>query len=244
MKPGWRTPGHAHTFYELGIVSRGGCHWMLPRVEEEVEIRQGEAILIAPGQWHHEELCGESVSIEWTGFLAPPDALRGIPLARRLCLNDWSGNVFSCTQQIHIEMIHQPEGHAERIPLLLADLLLLLRRVSRSVPPPRPRHSRTDQLETARLFLEHHPGAELTIEQVARYHGYSVSHFETLFTKRYSLSPKRYQQQIRLKSVLQTICDGIRSPKELAARHGFSDPAYFCRWFRKQTGTTPSLWQG
>lgn len=235
------TPPHHHAFYEIGFLFKGKAIWILKGLPE-VHLSSGQAILVAPGQEHFERTGGEGAVFAWLGLRAPAAALHGIPCHTTLMLHGWEESLRATMELLLMEQMRAAPEHEERLRFLVADLLLQLRRACRGIPPPQPLSLARDDIEAARLYLHRNAEESLTIEQVARYHGLSLSHFEVLFRRRFGCTPKQYQHRVRRHRVEQSLRAGIHSPKELAARHGFSDAAYFCRWFRQQTGLTPSLY--
>jgi len=238
-----QTPPHRHPFYEIGFLFGGRALWRLEGIGE-VPLSSGQAILVAPGQEHSERNIpgGEGVIYAWLGLRAPEEALHGIERHVALALNGWEESLRGTMELLLMEQMNGTLDYEGRLRLQMADLLLQLRRARRGIPPPQPLSLARDDIEAARRYLHRNAEERLTIEQVARYHGLSLSHFEVLFRQRFGCSPKQYQHRVRHRRVEQSLRAGIRSPKELAARHGFSDAAYFCRWFRQQTGLTPSLY--
>lgn len=79
---------------------------------------------------------------------------------------------------------------------------------------------------------------DLRIGDVAARVHMSAANFRRVFEAWLSCSPKEYVSRLRLshaKSLLQcgvSVCDTAQSC-------GFADPAYFIRFYKKQTGTTP-----
>jgi AraC-like DNA-binding protein len=229
-------PDHRHSFWEIGWVIRGEALWHM-RGKRSVRLRQGETIVVPPYQYHQEEAVSP-VSLAWIGFKAP-ESPTGIPLGKLLQTGSLFGELSSTLNRLIHEDKYRPVYYEERISLVLRELLVLLRR---SMQPGRTgeiQHSIT-ALDASRAYLERNIREELTIEQVAHCHGFSISHFGVLFSSRFGETPKQYQQKCRLRAVEEMMRQGICSPKLLASSLGFSDVAYFCRWFKKWTGASPS----
>jgi AraC-like DNA-binding protein len=229
-------PDHRHSFWEIGWVTRGEAFWHL-RGKRSVRLRQGETVVIAPFQYHQEEAIAPA-SLAWIGFRTPVSPL-GIPLGKPLRTSSIFAELSSILNRLTYEDKHRPAYHAERISLLLRELLLLLRRSTDPASAPEAQRSVT-ALEASKAFLERNIREELTIEQVAHCHGFSISHFGVLFSARFGETPKHYQQKCRLRAVKEMMREGICSPKLLASSFRFNDAAYFCRWFKKCTGHSPS----
>lgn len=229
---------HKHFFYELGVVAEGEAVWEISGMGE-MRVGTSEAILVAPEQVHGEE-CVKLSRIAWVGFLAPKAWLREIPCDACFSLRGWEDQILARIDELLLEDTNRPPGYEQRVSVLLADLLMLVRRAASGFSFSSVQG--VDRMELARHYLDQKAAEEITIAQVARYHGFSLAHFEVLFAKRFQCSPKQYQQACKLRRVERSIGLGIRSPKILAAEHGFVDVAYFCRWFKKQTGFTPATY--
>jgi len=224
----WKRSGrHRHSFHELGIVAEGEMEWHFDE-DRPLRVKEGQAILIPAGLCHYETLT-RPARVAWVGY---EGMLHALPLKKPVPLLGWERVILSRIEEMGLEFACYPNDAGKRIVFLLADLLTLLRRAAEKIAPM----PVSDRLESARLLLE--KKSELSVTQVARYHGLSLAHFEVLFAQRFHVSPKEYQQRCRLNRVKESIALGERSPKRLAAMHGFGDPAYFCRWFRKLTGET------
>ena len=79
----------------------------------------------------------------------------------------------------------------------------------------------------------------LPIEEYAKKSNISVSSFRQLFTKQYGLSPIRFRNQLRINRAKQLLEEGGFTIAEVAYASGFENVGYFCRYFKKATGSTP-----
>ncbi|MDB2499717.1 AraC family transcriptional regulator [bacterium] len=57
------------------------------------------------------------------------------------------------------------------------------------------------------------------------------------------VSPKDVRNQQRVKEAIRFLKRAKLSMKDIATLSGFKDQAYFCRFFKKQTGFTPTQWR-
>ena len=85
------------------------------------------------------------------------------------------------------------------------------------------------------LYLEN-----ISVEELAAACNISVSSFRQLFTEYYGLSPIQYRSKLRLKRATSLLLDGELNVAEVAVASGFSNEGYFCRYYKKMTGETPS----
>jgi len=80
------------------------------------------------------------------------------------------------------------------------------------------------------------------VAQVAEMVGYHPDHLTRILRRETGMSAGQLRAAETLKRV-QTLLAGTESVAMVAEKAGFLDPNYFTRWFRKQTGVTPSRWR-
>lgn len=102
----------------------------------------------------------------------------------------------------------------------------------------KPQKSTSACSEALDYILENCYDSTLTVEAVARQTGMSDANLRRLFLQCYGCSPKEYINSLRLYKARELLTTGM-SVSEVAFECGFSDPSYFIRFFKKQTGTTP-----
>jgi len=77
---------------------------------------------------------------------------------------------------------------------------------------------------------------------VAKETGYQPDYLNRKLKRETGVGLRALRDRLRLEAAQQS----LRSDASIAAaatRAGFDDPNYFARWFRKQTGSTPSDWR-
>jgi AraC family L-rhamnose operon transcriptional activator RhaR len=72
--------------------------------------------------------------------------------------------------------------------------------------------------------------------------GYHRDHLNRLVKKETGLTLGQYRAQLRLTKAKDLLGGGMKVAHAGAAV-GFADQGYFARWFRRQTGQTPSAWR-
>jgi AraC-like DNA-binding protein len=83
----------------------------------------------------------------------------------------------------------------------------------------------------------------LDIEGLAREFNVSYRSFRRVFARHTGLSPHKYLQEIRLARARTLLSQSSLSIKEIALRAGFEDSQYFCRFFHKKVGMTPTAFR-
>lgn len=95
-------------------------------------------------------------------------------------------------------------------------------------------------IETAALFLRDHHQETVALAEAARAAKMSPYHFLRRFKQATGFTPMAYLEHYRIGRAQELM---LAQPdlrlKEIAARVGFQDPAYFSRVFRKRSGLSP-----
>lgn len=79
------------------------------------------------------------------------------------------------------------------------------------------------------------------VESIRR-SGYQRDHLNRLVKKETGLTLGQYRAQLRLAKAKELLEGGL-TVSQAGAAVGLADQGYFARWFRRQTGQTPSAWR-
>lgn len=90
------------------------------------------------------------------------------------------------------------------------------------------------------LHLEKHYVDNVTVTQLARLSGLSVSSFRRLFGRYSGLGPVEYRNSLRIRLACDLLKVGEHNVSEVAELTGFGNVQYFSRVFRRATGRAPS----
>ncbi len=93
--------------------------------------------------------------------------------------------------------------------------------------------------KTKEYICRNYDKGDISVDELADKAGYSRSHYTRLFGEIYGYSPGRFQDHLRMKKALRLLSTSALSIKETAAACGYTDSNYFCRLFKKNTGTSP-----
>ncbi len=89
------------------------------------------------------------------------------------------------------------------------------------------------------LYLDEHPGEELTVSQLARRFNMGRSTFSRFFSRYAGESLPSYVRRLRLTKAANLLAQTDKSVTEIASETGFSTTSYFVLCFREQNGLTP-----
>lgn len=84
---------------------------------------------------------------------------------------------------------------------------------------------------------------KLTLDDVARYAGYSPSYFSKVFREEQGYTFQSYLNRLRIEKSKYLLLSTTRPVAEICEMVGFSDQSYFGKVFRKQTGVTPDRYR-
>ncbi len=100
-----------------------------------------------------------------------------------------------------------------------------------------------DVLRDVCKWVTDRPDRAVSLDEMARRAGWSVSHFRAQFRKRYGLSPGRFVRETRLREAARRIRQTREPIKRIAQRLGFTDLPNFYRAFRTAHGLTPAAYR-
>ena len=99
-------------------------------------------------------------------------------------------------------------------------------------------------VERTKTHLNHHFTDELTLEGVARLQNVSPQYLSKVFKEETRFTFVEFLTRLRIELAQRLMMDSDKSVKEICYEVGYSDPNYFSRLFRKQTGLMPTEYIG
>ena len=94
-------------------------------------------------------------------------------------------------------------------------------------------------VRSALHFINIHSGEKIKLADTASSVGYSESRLSHLLTEECGKTFTGLLNEIRIEKARQLLLSGRISNAEISSRTGFTDQSYFCKVFRRYTGTTP-----
>jgi len=252
---------HCHDFSELVLVLNGMARHHLDG--DDFPVAAGDVFLLQGGQRHffyqrqHLELINvmfdprhielpESSLRKLPGycaiFLLEPQFrgqhrfasrlhLRPVPLARAELL----------ASEIEREATEQAAGYDVALTNRLLDLILFLSRI----------YDQTDTTEAHELLrigtvisaLESDFERNWRLDELLDIAHMSRSNFMRVFKRATSQAPMEYLNRLRIRHAMKLLRDSPLGITDIAFQSGFSDSNYFARYFKKSTGTSPSVYR-
>ncbi|MCL1795784.1 MAG: response regulator [Clostridia bacterium] len=94
-------------------------------------------------------------------------------------------------------------------------------------------------LRRAKAYIREHYDRPLTLEEVSNVAGFNPAYFSTLFKKETGEGFLEYLSSVRIGAAKRLLTDTADAIPAIAECTGYSDPKYFGRQFKKNTGLSP-----
>lgn len=244
---------HRHNFHEIMYVREGrGSHVVDMR---RWPIDPPHLGFVAPGQVHFwDQASGLDgwVAVFTEDFLVDHpgdrDVLRELADSSWLCPERGAAPILSALiTEMEGEYLGRAPGFIGVLQAYLHVLLVRARRMTRAAPPPwdassRPAEGRAGTI--ARRFDgmlgEAGPAvAGLSVRDCAARVGVSVSYLNEVVKRATGHTPGQLIRQAQVREAKRLLATTELTVGQVARRAGFADPAYFCRFFRRETGSSP-----
>jgi AraC-like DNA-binding protein/quercetin dioxygenase-like cupin family protein len=256
-------PLHSHDFVELVyVVSGSALHEMSGN---RYPLSAGEVFILEPQAYHSysgsetEETVVYNVLFDVEFLRNELDALKRMPsfvdffyLAPFLrktasfipysALKDTQNLlILDHLRTIHEEFVARKEGYQLIIKTRWIECLVLLGRFHQENLNAR-RRTLTDKerMESIRHFVDQNFREPLTLEQLSRICGMSVSSFTAKFRETMGVSLIDYKHELQVQRARSQLAETRNKILEIALEAGFNDISFFNKVFRKHTGLTPN----
>ena len=95
-------------------------------------------------------------------------------------------------------------------------------------------------IEGVKAEIDHTIRRNLTINEIAERFGLSREHLSRLFSQSEGITIKQYINRTRIREINNFLLDSAHTIREVSEIMGFSDEASFCKYYKYNTGNTPS----
>ncbi|MDO8539897.1 MAG: helix-turn-helix transcriptional regulator [Opitutaceae bacterium] len=208
----------------------GSCIWMHPG-RRYITTHDPEHPLGV--NFFHFDVFDERGSPAGPRFTPPLERMRVLHLAFADCL-----------MQRILALRSEPGGRETGDALFAALLTELVRDASRQAKLPAGiRQEHVTLVHEVMSEIRAAPATVVSVAQLARRHGYSVSHFSRVFEAVAGARPQHFIINARLDHARELLSMTSKSVGEIAAAAGFSDIYYFSRLFKQRTGISPSAFR-
>ena len=144
-------------------------------------------------------------------------------------------------ERLKQELARFQDGSILMQKALLLELLVTVSR--RAENPAAVEDLRMASIGKALSFLERHYSEDIGLSQLARVACMSLRSFQRHFKIVTGAAPSQYLRRHRIACCCRLLRETNASVQSIAAGCGLPDPIYFCRLFRRMTGTTPGAFR-
>ncbi|XID90324.1 helix-turn-helix domain-containing protein [Paenibacillaceae bacterium WGS1546] len=262
IRPNEHISSHTHDFVELVFVVSGNA--MHEMAGNRYTLREGDVFVIEPNIFHSYTATGEETIVY--NALFDPDFLRReldsliqlpafvqffylLPFLRRSdsfvpyqpLEEEQRSVILHHLSYIHSEYAAQREGWQLLVKTRWIECLVWLSRFLKDKPgaAPRPTVGDRNWIGSVCYFIEREFRQPLTLEQVSRLCGMSVSSFTAKFRAATGSSLVDYKHKIQIRHACRLLAETDRKITDIAYEAGFGDISFFNKIFRKHRGMTP-----
>lgn len=97
-----------------------------------------------------------------------------------------------------------------------------------------------DPIEASIHYMRENIENKVSLDEVAKYVGYSPSHFSALFRQRMGESPLNYFNKLRIERACELLRETDMKINQICYKVGIEDNYYFSRLFSQKTGVSPT----
>jgi AraC-like DNA-binding protein len=231
LSPERRVAEHSHSFYEGHIVLDGRATLATP---DSRQVSAGTILLLAPHTPHAWQTGAEHVLSFVLWFdLEPHEPIVPVRWAT-------SSHLLWVVRWLLAEVQEGAPGWNDRVTAFLSVLLSRVLTLTRGAAGPTPDADPDGQLAAVvHRFLWDNLQRPLTVAEVAAHVGMSERNFYRKFQSLTGQTLMQHLQGLRIQRAQTLLEESDASLAEIGQHVGIPDPAYFCRCFKRHTGTSP-----
>lgn len=252
---------HSHPFFELVYVLSGHAIHHLDNTTMVLE--PGDYFLIDLNNVHGYNACSGSGEFAIVNCMFMPDFIDPIlknavdfrsminkyPTPFSYCTfdkdptqrvyHDDSGQLSSLVLMMHQEYLQKKPGYLDIIRNCLVNAILLLARNETS----RLADNTRDVTKIVRAYVIRHYNEPLQLSDICQNVNCSLSQISKLFKRDTGTTFHQYLKSVRIARSCHLLKTTEKSIDEISGLVGYSDPSYFYRVFREETGLTPQQYR-
>jgi transcriptional regulator GlxA family with amidase domain len=160
------------------------------------------------------------------GVYTSAGSTAGLDLALALVEEDLGRRVALQVTQRMVFFLKRPGGQAQFSALLATQI------------------AEREPLRDLQAWILEHPGADLSVETLARRAATSPRNFFRVFVREVGMTPGRFVQRVRVEAARRLLEETSRGVPEVAAACGFGSPETMRLAFKRTLGVSPKRYRG
>ncbi|BCJ76089.1 AraC family transcriptional regulator [Catellatospora sp. IY07-71] len=234
---------HRHTFYEVVLIRAGAGTHVVDLAAYPV--RPPQLAVVLPGRTHHWQ---DTSGLDGRLVLFGEEFLAGCPrvrellhlLGRRPCVGLDRAAAAEAAGIVARMRREYAAPDADSLGALQAYLHILLVKAARLAesPPAATGAGRRAELAARFADLAARPGGRRTVTEFAAALGVSAGYLGEAVREATGHSPGELIRQAYAVEAMRLLAGTRLTVAQVSRELGFADTAYFCRFFRRQTGST------
>ena len=249
----WRYETHDHSAVEIVLVLEGTVTYTID--DAVYQVHKGEVLIVPPDMLHSLSM-GDGSSRYL--FLFEPDAIMTMRDIKSMAVYFNKPFHLRDGSDAHVrirELLLRTRDAYEKRELmwntvcyssLLRIYAMLGQRYLSGIKPRSGdglRNMDSEVITAVMTYINNHYREELSLEDVAKFAGFSRYYFSRSFKRQTGYSFKDYLCQKRLQVAMDLLIRTNRSMREVAIESGFGSVATFNRVFREKKGCTPTQYR-
>jgi len=242
----WDCRRHSNADYELHIILSGSC--IVEVEDQKYALKKGQAVLIAPGQYHcprPDPGAFERFSMSFSVEEGPLAAQLQTAIGGSLCYVVPEKTEALC-QEVFRECAERTVFSQDRIPLLLADLMILqFRRLKIQPQPPKEQESSGNNAYFARIdeFFEGNMAENVGAEKLAEELHLSRRQLSRVLQQTYGMGFREKLIRTRMDHASWLLRNTSLPVSRIVMEVGYASEAAFFQAFRTRFDTTPQQYR-
>lgn len=253
---------HSHNYYEIYIFHGGDCRYIIDN--QVIELVPGTILLMNGKSVHKAQVIKNESEYERSALHFMPEIMERITESfglatlfspftkgsfeiRHITKRENLDKIADIIEDLNqLSMSQETEELKVEIELGIAKILLMIDRVSEPLFPSSGVKNGIKEFYTEQIvdFIQKNYAKPITIEQIGQELNLSASYMSRLFKEITGYTIVDYLMYYRFTQAKYLIeISSDKTFKEIAASCGFQSSAHFCRFIKKKTGMTPSIFK-
>lgn len=212
---------------------------------KRIRLKAGTVIILHPGEWHRyrpDPKTGWSEAYIGIGgdflmrIVSPPFFSESPTIIQTKPGGPFERELLELVDDIQTRNVEQPYSIALHVLTLLSTLVETTKIQDNPI-------TSNVAIRRAHLYIAHHLGEVVDFAALAKRVGMGYSMFRKKFLAYTKMAPLEYQLALRLRRAANLLANSEASISQIAKETGFQSPAYFSRFFRKNTGLSPAQYR-